>query len=716
MPIDFLEIKGLFVLTTAQTAYTFYLTDTGQLVHSYWGVKLPRLEDYPALVVNQQHSSPHSYRHSLLNEYPVINGIGETEPALRTLMNDGTRDLRLEYSSHTISDEYRLAIQLLDRIYGLAVVLEFQLYPDCDLIKRRVTLSNTSAQNIKLEQVLSASLVLPGDQGNFQLTQLNGAHLLETQLERQPVRTGRQVIEGRQLYTGHAANPFFALDSAGASGQGAIETGGQVWFGGLEWSGNWKIIVEQLRSPEKIVRVSAGINDFDFSWQLEPGEGFETPWLALGYTNKGFGQVSRNLHRYQLEHVLPKAFATKLRPVLYNSWEAVGFEVNETSQLDLAHKAARLGIELFVVDDGWFGQRHSDQAGLGDWWPNSDKFPQGLTPLIEQVNQLGMEFGLWVEPEMVNPDSELYRAHPDWVYHFPSRESSLSRYQLILNLARDEVKEFVFSTLDRLLGEHNIKYLKWDYNRPVSEAGWPDALPERQREVAVRHVWAFYEIVARLRENHPGVLLEVCASGGGRVDMGSLHYFDHAWASDNTDPLDRLAIQQGYTLAYAPKTMYAWVTQSDHNQANYSLRYRFHSAMLGSLGIGANLNHWNEAELEEAGSLIAEYKAIRSIVQHGQMYRLTHFGEVANQAVQYQTADGSAGIVLAFGRREHFWHNRTRLHLQNLQSDQLYQLSGDLAEGYPGYLSGQGLMEYGLLPQLGHALYSSALVKYNIVK
>ena len=558
MPIDFVETKRHFVLATAQTAYTFYLTDTGQLVHSYWGAKLAHLEDYPALVANQQHSSPHSYRHSLQAEYPVINGIQEIEPVLRTLMNDGTRDLRLEYSGHTLSVPDRLAIRLLDRAYDLEVILEFQIYPACDLIKRRVILKNGSNQAVKLEQVLSGSVVLPGDQGEFHLTQLTGAHLLETQLERQPVRTGRQIIEGRQLYTGHAANPFFALDSAGANGQGATETEGQVWFGGLEWSGNWKIVVEQLNSPEKIVRVCAGINDFDFSWQLEPDESFETPWLVLGYSNKGFGQASRNLHHYQLEHVLPGKFASQLRPVLYNSWEAVGFEVNEVSQLELARKVARLGIELFVVDDGWFGQRHSDQAGLGDWWPNREKFPQGLAPLIEQVKQLGMEFGLWVEPEMVNPDSELYRAHPDWVYHFPNRSSSLSRHQLILNLARNEVKDFVFSTLDRLLDEHTIKYLKWDYNRPVTESGWPDAPSERQREVSVRHVQAFYEIVVRLRARHPDVLLEVCASGGGRVNMGSLHYFDHTWVSDNTDPFDRLAIQQGYSLVYAPKTMYAW--------------------------------------------------------------------------------------------------------------------------------------------------------------
>lgn len=621
--------------------------------------------------------------------------------------------MRLEYSEHQITEEDKLTIRLLDRAYNLEVKLDFQLYQDCDLLKRRVRLINHGDRAVKLEQVLSASVPLPGDCGDFQLTGLIGAHLLETKIERQPIRAGRHVLEGRQLYTGHAANPFFALDASGGQGEGATETTGQVWFGGLEWSGNWKIVVEQVRSPEQLVRVSAGINDYDFAWQLQPSASFQTPWLVLGYTGKGFGQASRNLHRYQLDHLLPKPQATQLRPVLYNSWEAVGFDVNAISQLALAEKAAKLGVEVFVVDDGWFGRRNSDKAGLGDWWPNPTKFPKGLAPLIERVEALGMDFGLWVEPEMVNPDSDLYRAHPDWVYHFVGRTPSLSRNQLILNLARPDVKEYVLTMLDVVLSRYNIKYLKWDYNRPISEAGWPSASLEQQREISVRHVRSLYDIVAQLRGKHPEVLFEACASGGGRADMGSLAHFDHAWASDNTDPFDRLAIQQGYMLAYAPKTMYAWVTQSDHNRANYSLQYRFHSAMMGSLGIGTNLNNWSESELKQAQEFIAEYKTIRSCIQHGQVYRLTGLnGRPGNQAVQYQAQDAQTGVVLAFQQREHFWQNRHRLQLQNLKPYRVYYLKGDLADGEHTRVSGQALMEYGVLPRF-EGQYSSALVGYG---
>ena len=720
MSIEFLAGEGLFVLSTTNTAYAFRLSPDGRLLHSYWGPRLPRPADYPPLPPNKQFTAQNAYRWDLETEFPVIQGVQEIEPCLQAVFGDGTRDFRLAYISHEIENgpgqKELLSVRLKDQFYPLEVLLQYRLWPEVDILERRAQVLNSGTEAIRLEQILSASVLLPAGQGDFRLTYLAGAHDMENQLQQEKVAPGHKQLETRQLYGGHNLQPFFALDLLDANGQGATETGGEVWFGVLGWSGNWKIRVEQARVPYSLTRVSAGVNDFDFAWQLEAGQTFETPWLALGYTGGGFGQMTRNLHRYQLDYLLPSRAARQLRPVLYNSWEAVEFKVNEAEQLELARKAAKLGIELFVVDDGWFGERHTELAGLGDWNPNPEKFPNGLNPLIKEVNALGMDFGLWVEPEMVNPDSDLYRTHPDWVYHYPNRSRTTGRHQLVLNLARQDVQDFIFETLDKLLAAHNIKYLKWDNNRAISEPGWPEAPLEKQREIWVRHVQAFYNIADRLRERHPQVLFEACAGGGGRADLGSLGHFDDVWPSDNTDPFDRLSIQQGYTLAYLPKTMYCWVTNSNRNRADFSLRYRFHSAWMGSLGIGAALDRWDDAEMEEASRLIAEYKQIRPLLQNGLFYRLTPLGIHEHLAVQYQSEPGHEGVVLAYDCRLNFWHNREwqRLRLAGLEPAGLYRLAGDLAEGEPAEVSGQVLISRGVLPAFA-SHFGSAVIRYRRV-
>jgi alpha-galactosidase len=712
MSVEFWEERRLFLLTTANTAYAIHLTEQSRLVQLYWGARLPYPADYPPLPPNHTHASFNASLYDWLSEFPTPTGIQETEACLRVIFADGTRDLRLGYVGHEIGDE-ELLIRLKDQFYGLEVGLRYRLYPKCDIFTRRIELLNSGQMPLTLEEILSGSLPLPYDRGgDFRLTHLAGTWDSETQLERSPVTPGRKLLEGRLNYSGHANNPFFALDLVESDGHGATESTGEVWFGALQWSGNWKAVIEQGRSPFKFTRLAAGLNDYDFSWQLEPGQSFETPWLALGSASDGFGQISRNLHRYQLNHVLPRSFATSLRPVLYNSWEAVEFKVNEADQLQLAEKAARLDIEIFVMDDGWFGQRNHDRAGLGDWWPNPQKFPNGLKPLIERVNALGMDFGLWVEPEMVNPDSDLYRAHPDWVYHFPNRQPTTGRNQLILNLARPDVEDWLFGWMDKLLSEHNIRYIKWDYNRAISESGWPAAAREHQREIWVRHIAALYRILDRLREQHPAVLFEACSGGGGRADLGTLSHFDHTHISDNTDPFDRLPIQQGYTLAYAPKTMYTWVTSSDYNQGQYPLRYRFHSAFMGSLCLATNLNRWAEAEMTEAAHFIAQYKRIRPLVQHGAMFRLTPLSDHERLAVEYLAEDKSEGVVLIFERRKHFWQNPLRLRLAGLEPERLYSLSGDLDDREPTQLSGQALMQHGLLPRL-EGYHRSAMIILN---
>ena len=468
----------------------------------------------------------------------------------------------------------------------------------------------------------------------YRLSYLSGRWAAETQLNREPIHEGMKVIESREGHTSHNFNPWFAVDDGTAT-----EEHGRVWFGAIAWSGNWRISVEQ--TPYRQVRVVGGLNTFDFSYPLKPGESFNTPEFYGGFSDHGWGAASRLLHRLELTDIQPGGAKARVRPVLYNSWEATEFHVDEPGQTALARKAAKLGVELFVMDDGWFGKRNDDHAGLGDWTVNPQKFPHGLGPLIQEVNRLGMDFGLWVEPEMVNPDSDLYRAHPDWVMNFPGRPRSELRNQLVLNLARDDVKQYISGFLDKLASEYNIRYFKWDMNRTFSEPGWPEMPPAEQQELWVKYVHNLYDIIDQLRAKHPNLDIESCSGGGGRIDLGILKRVDEVWVSDNTEAFDRLRIQEGFSQAYAPKFMSAWVTDVPNtNGRSTPLQYRFLVAMQGALGIGANLNKWTDADSDLATNMIALYKRIRNTVQYGALYRI----------LSPRTSDVTANEYVSAGR------------------------------------------------------------------
>jgi alpha-galactosidase len=362
--------------------------------------------------------------------------------------------------------------------------------------------------------------------------------------------------------------------------------------------------------------------------------------------------------------------------------------------MKLAEMAARIGVERFVMDDGWFGARDSDHAGLGDWVVSPRKFPRGLQPLIDRVHALGMDFGLWVEPEMVNPDSDLYRRHPDWVLNFPGRPRTEGRHQLVLNLAREDVRDHLFRVLDDLLTRNDIAFLKWDYNRNWSEPGWPEQKPEDQQKVYVSYIRSLYWIMQRLRERHPKLEIESCSGGGGRVDLGIMRLTDEVWPSDNTDPFDRLSIQDGFTYAYAPGVMMAWVTDSPNwvNQRSTSLEYRFLSSMQGSLGIGADLTRWNEQDFQTAKRLIFEYKSIRMTVQQGLLYRLISPRDGnPYSATQSVSSDGRQAVLFAFLHSSSMLYPYPRIHLKGLDPQARYRLrvvAGKPEENTPVEASG----------------------------
>lgn len=704
-------------IDAGESTYIVGVDEQHMLQTLYWGPALPKDARLPAAKSAPERASFDPPIGTTALEYPAWGAGLFTEASLKVDSPNGDRTLILLYESAKVS-EGTLEVVLRDKVQPLRVHLYYRPYAE-GILARWSRIENVGKQPFVIEQAASGVWNLPAET-DYSLSWLTGQWGSEWQLHTEPVMEGSRVIESRRGSTGHQANPWFAIGRAPQT----AEESGPVWFGELGWSGSWRMTVES--TAQHRVRVTSGWNPFDFSWKLAPGESLETPKFYGGYTAKGQGEASRILHRFQLAQILPTHPDPKPRPVIYNSWEATEFAVSESGQIALADRAASLGVERFVVDDGWFGQRLTDKAGLGDWYVNKEKFPHGLKPLIDHVHSLGMDFGLWVEPEMVNPDSDLYRAHPDWAMHFPDRQRSEQRNQLVLNLAKPEVKAYVLGFLDKLVSENDIAFLKWDYNRNWSEPGWPDAPGTgpadpnvaAQKEIYVRYIQNLYDILAQLRAKHPKLEIESCSGGGGRVDLGILQYTDEVWPSDNTDALDRLTLQDGFTHAYAPETMAAWVTDVPNflNHRVIPLQFRFLVAMQGALGIGGNLNKWTPDEMQLATRLTAFYKSVRTTVQHGKLYRLGPPQGQETADVEYVAQDGSQAVLLSYLHSQHFGMPQPKVRLLGLDPRAMYRLHPLDAAKYKGDMtvSGAVLMGDGLNVRLQGDYDSTAMMLERI--
>jgi alpha-galactosidase len=691
-----------WTLQAGTMSYGIGVNEQGMLQTLYWGQRLGATIVLPAAKSKPERASFDPPTATTPLEYPAWGAGLFTEPALKVGSPNGDRTLVLHFQAAKIQEGV-LEITLRDEVQPIFVHLFYQPYPE-GVLARWSVIENHGDKPYRVEQAASATWNLPQGEG-YEASWLTGQWGAEWQLHTAPVQPGTLMIESRRGSTSHQANPWFAIGRTGET----TETAGPVWFGELAWSGSWRMSVEDTALHQ--VRVTAGYNPFDFAYLLQPGQHLETPRFFAGYTAKGQGEASRILHRFQLAEILPSHPQIKPRPVIYNSWEATEFAVNEPGQIALAERAAKLGVERFVIDDGWFGERNTDHAGLGDWTVNPAKFPHGLKPMIDRVHALGMSFGIWVEPEMVNPDSQLYRKHPEWAMQFPDRKATLGRNQMLLNLAREDVKEYTFTWLDKLVSENDIAFLKWDYNRNWSEPGWDTAPaqangtqnPDAQKAIYVQYVQNLYEILARLKARHPKLEIESCSGGGGRVDLGILRYTDEVWPSDNTDGLDRLSIQYGFTHAYSPQTMAAWVTDVPNflDRRSIPLQFRFLSAMQGALGIGGNLNKWTAEDMSTATRMVDFYKQVRPTVQQGELYRLrSPVGRETSQ-VEYLSADGSEGVLFAYLRSQQYGMAYEPVRLQGLAPEAIYQvLSLDSAKYKgPEHVSGAELMESGI--QLG---------------
>jgi len=678
-----------FRLDGGNSTYAFGVNERGELQPLYWGGRLGPHDTVPPAHSLPEVASFDSTYTTTPQEYAGWGAGLFTEPALKVAFADGNRDLVLHFVRATENSSEAIELQLKDISREIYVTLRYSIDRDTGILRRSANIENREKQPVVIEQAAAAQWTLPPARYTF--SYLTGRWAGEWTLNQEPILGGARVIESRRGTTGPLTMGPIA----------AGEENGEVWFGALAWSGSWRITVEHTQLDA--VRVTGGFSPFDFGYELKPGEHLETPAFYGGYSDDGLGGASRLLHHFEIAHILPQAPDPKPRPVIYNSWEATEFRVDEAGQMTLAEKAASIGVDRFVMDDGWFGQRKDDHAGLGDWYVNQEKFPHGLKPLIDKVHSLGMDFGLWVEPEMVNPNSDLYRKHPDWVLNFPGRPRSESRNQLVLNLARPDVRDYVEGFLDKLLTENDIAFLKWDYNRNWSEPGWDQVPVDEQKRVYVEFIRNLYSILADLRKKHPKIEIESCSGGGGRVDLGILRYTDEVWTSDNTDPFDRLSIQDGFTYAYTPQIMMAWVTDSPHwlnNKRTTSLAYRLLSSMQGSLGIGANLNQWTTEDFATAKRLIAAYHSVQRTIVRGDLYRLISPRDGSEfSATQTVSADKNQSVVFAFANATQEGRGFPLLQLQGLDPNAEYKLSwmeGKALPGTPESASGSWWMHHGL--------------------
>jgi len=680
------QVGNAWVLGTDNSLYAIAIGEDSLPVQRYWGMALPE-SDWPAMLaeITPRWRTSSSRPSETQDEVLVAGGLRWGAVGLQVELADGRRELELRLTGSRIEEAEggaTLVLSLEDIVAPLELRLCYRIRAGHDVIERWSELEYRAepGERALVCRFDSANWPMPGEDA-YRISSVHGHWGAENQLERRDLPVGELTMTSRTGTTGHHANPWVMIDSGDST-----ETDGRVWTVALAWSGTWRIVAQ--RRPEGSVSVTAGAGHEGVTRSIVAGASIITPPSYGLFCSAGFGATSRALHRFADQVLRPSP--GRPQPVLYNSWEATGFDVSEQGQMALADRAAELGVELFVVDDGWFGQRTADAAGLGDWHPNPTRFPDGLHALVKHVRSKSMGFGLWVEPEMVNRESDLYTEHPDWVLHYPELTRRELRNQLVLNFARADVQEWALGWLSGLLREYDLDYIKWDMNRPFSQAGWP-ANTEDPGILWFDHTRAVYRIMEELRAIKPGLLIESCSGGGGRVDFGMIGRADLFWTSDNTDALDRQRIQDGFSQVYPAITMSNWVTDSPNpiTRRSIPLTYRFHVAMAGMLGIGGNLAEWSKEDLQAAESFVTEYKSIREIVQFGELYRLG--GEPGRELSAVQFVHGAEVVIIAYEPRRSLARHRGLFRLAGLDPASQY-VDARNGERFSGrWLTEQGL-------------------------
>jgi len=705
MSIRFYSEEKLFVLDAADCTYAFMVHPRyGRLVHLYHGptlggVEALKLFNYDTTARSQSTipagGNPQDGSLSNLPQEFSSFGCGDFRaPSARVMTADGFDAVDAKYVSHQIvkgkpklpglpasfaseTEAETLEVTLRDDVIDVEFVLSYTVFEKLPVIARSVRAVNRGDKPVTLEAL--SSLTLDWRFGAaMDLVYFPGGWVRERHPVREHVLTGIRALGGNRGLTGHQMNPFFILCDSDAA-----ETHGRAWGQMLVYSGNFSILVE--RDQYDMVHAQFGLNPERFSWKLEPGEEFQTPEALSAFSGSGMEALSHTYHDFMRRHVIRQTHVRRHRPVVINNWESTKFAFDEARIIDFARRAAALGMDMMVLDDGWFGHRDESNSSLGDWTVYRKKLPSGIAKLAENIRSLGVEFGLWFEPEMVSPDSDLYRAHPDWCLHIPGRPSTLGRNQLVLDMGRPEVVECIFDQMDALITEAKIKYIKWDANRQFTEVGSAALPADRQGEAAHRFVLGTYSLLERLLEKHPELFIEGCAAGGGRFDAGMLYYTPQIWTSDDTDAVERLYIQYGTSFGYPPSAMSCHVSDVPNRHVGRvtPLKTRGDVAMMGAFGYELDPARLSEEEVAEVRRQIEVARADEALMLEGDLYRLGSPFTDNLSGWQHVARDKRAFTVTAVRILSRPNPSHERLRLRGLDAGMLYrdQESGETFTG-----------------------------------
>ena len=630
-----------FNLSTSKTSYVLKVLGSNHVAHVYWGKKIKaknldyvlRRKNWGSFLTNTDNIDDFMLEMTP-QEYPGYGSTDLRTPAVELQFSDGTSATDFRYESHNIyagknklnnlpatyvedeNEAMTLELTLVDSLKNVKLILSYSVFEEFDAITRSVKIINESNEDVNINRVLSANVDFRDS--DYELLQLSGAWARERHIIRKEIRSGSQSIGSRRGSSSHAQNPFMALVR-----KDTTEQHGEVYGFSLIYSGNFLANVEV--DMYENARAQIGINPFDFTWLLKSKEEFTAPEAVLVYSNEGLTGMSHIYNCLYGKRLCKGKYRDEVRPILINNWEATYFDFNETKIKEIAREATNLGMELFVLDDGWFGKRDDDNSSLGDWFVNEEKLKGGLNKLATEINEMGLQFGLWFEPEMVSPISKLYKEHPDWCIHIPGRNRSEARRQLILDYSREDVCNYIIEKISEVLSSAPISYVKWDMNRNMSEIGSAKLPANRQREVAHRYILGLYKVLEEITTRFPDVLFESCSGGGGRFDPGMLYYMPQTWTSDNTDAIERLKIQFGTSMVYPNASIGCHVSAVPNHQVDRitPIETRGVVAMSGNFGYELDITKLPESEKEIIKEQVKLYKEIRETIQFGKCYRLS---------------------------------------------------------------------------------------------
>lgn len=703
--IRYFEEKKVFLLETVNTSYAMQIMEDGHLCHLYWGEKIGCLNDLPTV---DEHLSRYN-RFGLIDrqEYPGWGEGAFNMHALKTTYADGTRNAVLLYDRHVIDGE-SLSIFLKD-VLGIQTELRYTLRPELDIIERSSVITNLGSMKVNLENAFSATWRFP-DTGAYRLTHLAGSWGKEYQPKRQILDQGVTLIETKTIRSGPTNVPLFMLDQNAE----ASEHAGNVYFGTLIYSGNFRIYAEVDEMME--LSVTGGVSDFDFDYPLDPGESFETPKFIGGMSFEGFGGSARLLHRYQRNYLMRKCDADRVMPVIINTYGTFLGNVNEEKVLGILDKAEQVGAEAFIIDAGWSGVGDFYQLGMGDWNINKERFPGQLKNISDICHEKGMMFGLWLEPEIAHEDSRLAKEHPEWILGYPSRPSNACYIgRLYLNFGLDEVWQNILEKVCHLIDTCRLDYFKMDLNRWINEIGCAAMPPEQQKTICYRYAQGIYKFYHALAARYPNLMIENCAGGGTRVDLGMTAFSGRINRSDNQDPLDILKIHEGFTYFMLSKFAGGGCHISSYyttllNGRQTTTKFQADVAMMGSLAIGEDLAHVSDEKLQEIAGYVERFKELREITNQGEVYHLASAWEHPYAVFEYVLEDKSQACICAYGQSMQFHCKETdRILLRGLDSDAMYEVEG------MGIRSGRGLMHAGIVIPL-HGDMDSTTIKLTRVQ